>query len=248
MASNDAFVLSPRTLAQEKQRETIVMVRWALILTCAYLMLLGRSTAGPSWLGPLLVAAYLGSNLAVGRMARANVSRQSFKIGVAVLDTCFITASLWIAQQLSVELLLLCLGVLILAIAGLSLGVIAGVTIALSVVSLVVTWFGGGQMIWQSSLLLRVPFLLAAALVVALLVEAPGSRGGAQPEANTDELLETLAKQVAQQADAIRNCRSALAGGETGPARDALEDVVLLNCQMGRALAQLQPEASRRAA
>jgi hypothetical protein len=103
-------------------------------------------------------------------------------------------------------------------------------------------------MIWQSSLLLRVPFLLGAALVVALLVEAPGSRGGAQSEANTDELLETLAKQVAQQADAIRNCRSALAGGETGPARDALEDVVLLNCQMGRALAQLQPEASRRAA
>ena len=248
MASNDAFVLSPRTLAQEKQRETIVMVRWALILTCAYLMLLGRSTAGPSWLGPLLVAAYLGSNLAVGRMARANVSRQSFKIGVAVLDTCFITASLWIAQQLSVELLLLCLGVLILAIAGLSLGVIAGVTIALSVVSLVVTWFGGGQMIWQSSLLLRVPFLLAAA---TRRLDQQGNdqrRGGAQPEANTDELLETLAKQVAQQADAIRSCRTALAGGETGPARDALEDVVLLNCQMGRALAQLQPEASRRAA
>jgi len=132
MASNDALVLSPRTAALEKQRESIVMVRWALILTCAYLMLLRRDASGPYWLGPLLVAAYLGSNLAVGRMGRTHISGQAFKIGVAVLDTCFITASLWIAGQLSVELLLLCLGVLILAIAGLSLGVIAGVTIALS--------------------------------------------------------------------------------------------------------------------
>ena len=41
MASNDALVLSPHSAALEKRRETIVMVRWALILTCAYLMLLG---------------------------------------------------------------------------------------------------------------------------------------------------------------------------------------------------------------
>jgi hypothetical protein len=247
MASNDALVLSPRTAALEKQRETIVMVRWALILTCAYLMLLRRDASGPYWLGPLLVAAYLGSNLAVGRMARTHISGQAFKIGVAVLDTCFITASLWIAGQLSVELLLLCLGVLILAIAGLSLGVIAGVTIALSVISLVVNWLGGSQLIWQSSVLLRVPFLLGAALVVALLVEAPGSRSGGARD-SSDDLLETLVTQVGQQGEAIRNCRAALAGGETGPARDALEDILLLNHQMERALANLQPEASRRAA
>jgi hypothetical protein len=247
MASNDALVLSPRTLTLEKQRETIVMVRWALTLTCAYLMLLRKDAAGPSWLGPLLVAAYLASNLAVGRMSRTYVGLQGFKIGVAVLDTCFITASLWIAQQLSVELLLLCLGVLILAIAGLSLGIIAAVTIALSIVSLVVTWFGGTLVIWQSSVLLRVPFLLGAALVVALLVEAPGSRGDAAME-TADELLETLATQVAQQGEAIRSCRAALADGATATARAALEDVVLLNHQMGRALARTQPETARSAA
>src|SRR5262249_19366555 len=129
MASHDAVVLTSRAAGLEKQRETIVMVRWALILTCAYLMLVGKSTAGPAWLGPLLVAAFLASNLFIGRTPRENFGRQSFKVAIAVMDTLFIAASLYVAQQLSVELLLLCLGVLVMAIAGLPLGVIAGVTI-----------------------------------------------------------------------------------------------------------------------
>jgi len=248
MAINDGLVLSSHSMALERRRETIVLVRWALILTCAYLMLLGRSTAGPSWLGPVLVAAYLASNLTMGRLPRAYFGSQSLKIGVAVLDTFFIAAALWVAQQLSVELLLLCLGVLILAIAGLSLGVIAGVTLALSLASLAVAWFSGTQIIWQTSMLLRVPFLLGAALVFALLVESPsGHRTAAQPEA-PDDLLESLGSLVAQQNEAIRRCSVAMAEGAAATARQALEDVVLHNRQMARALARLQPEATRSAA
>jgi hypothetical protein len=235
-------------MALERRRETVVLVRWALILTCAYLMLLGRATAGPTWLGPLLVAAYLASNLVIGRMPRAYFGLPSLKIGVALLDTCFIAASLWVAQQLSVDLLLLCLGVLVMAIAGLSLGIIAGVTLALSVASLAAAWFGGSQIIWQSSMLLRVPFLLGAALVFALLVEGPSARSKArQPEAPED-LLDGLSALVAKQHDAIRRCSMAMAEGAANTAREALEDVILHNRQMARALARLQPEATRSAA
>src|SRR5690606_36454827 len=85
----------------------IVTVRWALILTCAYLMLLGRGSGVPTGVGPLLIAAYLTSNLLVGR-ARQPLT-QVTKLGIAVLDSAFIAASLWVAGQLSVELLLLCL-------------------------------------------------------------------------------------------------------------------------------------------
>src|SRR5258708_437300 len=109
MASTDALVLSPRATL-EQQRDTIVLVRWALILTCAYLMLLG-TTVGPMWLGPLLVAAFLGSNLVVGRFPHTYFGQQRFKISIAFMDVCFIAASLWVAQQLSGELFLLCLGV-----------------------------------------------------------------------------------------------------------------------------------------
>ena len=248
MASNDALVLSSRGIALERRRETVVLVRWALILTCAYLMLLGRNPTGPAWLGPLLVAAYLGSNLVVGRLPRDYFERQSFKIGVALLDTWFITASLWVAQQLSVELFLLCLGVLVLAIAGLRLGIIALVTIGLSLASLAATWIGGSQVVWQSSMLLRVPFLLGAALVFALLVESPNSRRALAVAAAPDDLLDSLATLVGQQNDAIRRCGVALGEGASSTARDALEDVVLQNRQMARALARLQPDAARSAA
>ena len=247
MASNDALVLS-HNAALERQRETIVMVRWALILTCAYLTLFGRGTTGPSWLGPLLVAAFLASNVVVGRMARSYFGLQSFKIGVAVMDTCFIAASLWVAQQLSVELLLLCLGVLILAIAGLSLGVIAAVTIALSLASLIVAWLGGTQIVWQSSILLRVPLLLGAALVFALLVEGQGGRRAATSHTTTDDLLDNLASHVTKQHEAIRRYSAAMAENAAGSARDAMEDIVLHNRQMEQKLARFQPESARKAA
>jgi hypothetical protein len=249
MASNDALVLSPRSAALEKQRETIVLVRWALILTCAYLMVLGRSTSGPTWFGPLLVAAFLGSNLIVGRMARPYFGMQSFKIAMAVMDTCFIAASLWVAQQLSVELLLLCLGVLVMAIAGLSLGVIAAVTMGLSLASLAVAWVGGAQFVWQSSVLLRVPLLLGAALVFALLVEGQGSRRAATP-VKSDDLISALAGHVASQQEAIRRYSTAVADNSPGAARDAMEEIALHNRQMAQKLARWQPviQATRSAA
>jgi len=243
MASNDSFALSSRSAGLERRRDTIVLVRWALILTCAYLMLLGRATAGPSWLAPILVAAFLGSNLLLGRMPRENFGRQSFKVAVAIMDTLFIAASLYVAQQLSVELLLLCLGVLVMAIAGLSLGVIAGVTIGMTVVSLLVNWTMGSEVVLHTSLLLRVPFLLGAALVFALLVEGGGRRGATAMPETTDDLVDTLAAHVHKQNEAIRRYQSAMADNAGSSARSAIEDVMLHNRQMAQTLSRYQPEA-----
>jgi hypothetical protein len=250
MASNDALVLSPRSAALEKQRETIVLVRWALILTSAYLVLLGHSTAAPGWLGPLLIAAFLGSNVIVGRLPRPYFAQQTFKIGVAVMDTCFIAASLWAGGQLSVELLLLCLGVLVMAIAGLSLGIIAAVTIGLSVASVGVAWVGGLEIVWQSSVLLRVPLLLGAALVFALLVEGQSARRVSAAPVSDDDLISTLATHVTSQHEALRRYHAAMADHSSGAARDAIEEVALHNRQMAQKLARWQPvvQATRSAA
>lgn len=223
-------------------RSAIVSVRWALILTCAYLMLLGRAPGLPAWLGPALIAAYLASNLVVGRAALP--MRQAVKVGIALLDSCFIAASLWVAGQLSVELLLLCLGVLVLAIAGLSVGTIAAVTIGLSIASLGVGWVTGNASLMQSSVLLRVPFLLGAAMVFALLVD---TRRGSQP-AESGDMMESLTAHVTQQNDAIRRCSAALADGAVASARSAMEDVVFHNRQMAQKLGRFRPEGARHAA
>jgi hypothetical protein len=246
MASHDALVLTPHGAALEQQRDTIVLVRWALILTCAYLMLLAKDTAGPMWLAPALIAAFLGSNLIVGRMARTAFAHQSFKIAVAVMDTCFIAASLWVAQQLSIELLLLCLGVLVMAIAGLRLVTIAAVAVVMSAISVAVGWLGGADIVWQSSVLLRVPFLLGAALVFAVLVQGQGTRRAPAPAVTADDLLETITTHVARQQEAIRRYSTAMADGATATARDAMEDIVLHNRQMDQKLARWVPEVAAR--
>lgn len=233
-----AFVDSGR----DARPATIVMVRWALILTCAYLMLLGPGTGLPYWVGPLLVAAYLASNLVLGRMASDHVT-QPVVIGIAMLDTVFIAASLWVAGQLSVELLLLCLGVLVLAIAGLSLATIAAVTIGMSVASLLVGWTTGSERILESSVLLRVPFLLGAAMVFALLVNGGRRASSAAPEDG-----EQLGSQVARQNDALRRCTVALNTGSVVDAREALQDAIFYNRQMAQRIGTAHVDATRNAA
>ncbi|MFN8644201.1 MAG: hypothetical protein U0802_22035 [Candidatus Binatia bacterium] len=221
----------------------IVTVRWALILTCAYLMLLGRGAGEiPPWVGPLLIAVYLASNLVIGRAQQPYT--QGLKVGIAILDSCFVAASLWVAGQLSVELLLLCLGVLVLAIAGLSVGTIAAVTIGLSLASLAVGGLTGNASLLQSGVLLRVPFLLGAAMVFALLVDHRRTAG----TIDSDDVMESLNAHVTQQNDAIRRCTAALADGATNSARAALEDVVFHNRQMASKLGRFRPEGTRHAA
>ena len=229
--------------ARDQNGSAIVTVRWALILTCAYLMLLGRGAEDlPPWVGPLLIAAYLASNLVVGRAQQP--FSQGLKVGVAVLDSCFIAASLWVAGQLSVELLLLCLGVLVLAIAGLSVGTIAAVTIGLSVASLAMGGLTGNASLLQSGVLLRVPFLLGAAMVFALLVDHRRTAG----TVDSGDMMESLNAHVSQQNDAIRRCTAALADGATNSARAAMEDVVFHNRQMASKLGRFRPEGTRHAA
>ncbi|MEO8604586.1 MAG: hypothetical protein ABI629_18595 [bacterium] len=240
MAQYEPFVLDSRM-------STIVTVRWALVLTCAYLILLGPGNGLPYWLGPLLVAAYLGSNLLIGRIAADSMS-QVMKIGIAVLDTCFIAASLWVAGQLSVELLLLGLGVLVMAIAGLRLGIIAAVTLGMAIASLLVGWATGNERILQSGVLLRVPFLLGAAMVFAQLV---GS-GRRSPGGGSDEFSEGLTAHLAQQNEALRTCTAALNEGSVVNAREALQDAIFHNRQMSQSLGHSSssplPLSARRAA
>ncbi|MDX2167344.1 MAG: hypothetical protein SF182_09785 [Deltaproteobacteria bacterium] len=230
--------------ARDTRPGTIVTVRWALILTCAYLILLGPGSGLPPWLGPLLVAAYLASNLVLGRMPTDQLS-QGVMIGIAMLDTLFIAASLWVAGQLSVELLLLCLGVLVLAIAGLSLGIIAAVTIGMSIASLLVGWATGSERILESSVLLRVPFLLGAAMVFAQLVSS-GKRAGAPKTAEV--VSEGMGSHLAQQNDALRRCTAALNAGSVVDAREALQDAIFHNRQMAQRLGPGVVDAARNAA
>jgi hypothetical protein len=213
-------------------RENIVMVRWVLIIASAYLMLFSDGAPGAKGIGPVVIVLFLASNLVVSRLPEERFTTHGLKIGIAAFDTLVITTAAYIAGQVSVELLLLFLAVVVLAAAGLELGVIARVTLALSVTDILLMWLTGNELVWHSSMLLRIPFLLSAGLVYGALVEA----GFAQPGTGRRMPLvavDAVTRALVSQRDAIGRCQTALADGASrAAALNALNEIAGHNQEM----------------
>ena len=235
MSQDVAMAWSAPAPSGVQRRDMIVTVRWALILACSYLVLFSEGSASRV-LGPLVVAVYLASNLIIGRMRPETVNQQQFNVGVALFDSVFIGLCLYLAGQLEVELVVLCLGILVLAIAGFRLGVIAGATLALTAAYVVLVWLGGSESLWKSSMLLRLPFLLCAALAYSWMTETSKSH-----VAEKGAVVNRLVADLGAQLDAIHRCQSAVGGDKA--ARTALEDVATLNQAMKAKLLESQQAA-----
>lgn len=228
--------------ANASRRETIVLVRWALIIACSYLILFSEGSSGALGFGPVVIAIFLGSNLVIGRLSPDLIETQQFSITIVVVDTLLIIASLYFAGQLLVELIVLCLGVLFLAVAGLRLSSIAAVTLGMTLAYLVIVALSGGESLWRSSMLLRVPFLLCAAIVYAWVTDGKRlseSAQGAQGPSDVSALRADLSVQL----EAIRHCQTAISDGSLSAARTALDEVTAHNQMMQAKLADLQSKA-----
>jgi hypothetical protein len=205
-----------------------------LTIACSYMVLFGRSDV--ELLGPaLIIVALLATNLVIGRLQPAVVQSQQFTIGIGLLDTLLIVGSLWVAQQLSVELVLLCLGIVILAVAGLRLGTIAVAACAMTIGYLVIVALVGSESPWRASTLLRMPFLFTAAIVYAWFVEV-GRRPSAL-QARSDATAHDLDAELSSQLDAINRCEAAMRDGSQGAVETALREIVSRNQVMRAKLA-----------
>jgi hypothetical protein len=211
IAKSTAFVSSiedrPATLGRHP---TILLVQWALALACIYMLLFSEGSRGVMGLGGVVILAFLVTNFALGRL---NLPQsRSLTIGIGLVDAVLIIASLQVAGQLSVELVLLCLGIVILSVAGLRLATIAGASLAMMFTYLVIVAWTGNESPWHAGTLLRLPFLFTAAVVYAWFVELGRAQSGSSPAPATGVR--------ARQLEAIRRCRSALQEGTS----DAVEN------------------------
>ncbi len=225
-------------MADTNVRETIIMVRWVLITACGYLILFSDHAPLNPVAGPIVVAAFLASNLLLGRLPREQFGTRGFKIAIGAVDTVLIAISLYLGDQFSVEMLMLFLAVVVLAAAGLEIGVIARITLALSVADVALVWLTGNELAWRSSMLLRVPFLLSAGLVYGALVEAGFAPGG-----NMHRIplvaIDALTAGLLSQRDAILRCQSAMADGGSAAARVALQEIATQNEEMQAKIGRL---------
>jgi len=229
-------------------RDTIVLVRWALTITCAYLVLFSEQSRGATGLASLVIVTFLASNLIIGRLPARTIAWTGFHLSVATLDTVLIGLSLFCAGQLSAELVVLLLGVLVLAIAGIRLGIIAALTIGMAGLSLLMVSVNGSEPLRHSSMLLRVPFLLAAAVAYAWLAES-GRHDPAEEKRATD-VVGDMAHDLSVQFEMIERCQAAAAQGLVSATQGLLAEIAQANIQMRAkttAGVQLPEVESRRA-
>jgi hypothetical protein len=221
------------SVAGDERCSVIISARWALIMGCAYLILFSRHGVTPAGLG--VIAVFLASNFFLTRIP-SGVRSRGFQLALASTDTVLICAALYVAGELTIELLVLFLGVLVLAIAGLPSWAIATVTLLMGAAYLGMVWLvGGSSATWQSSTLLRAPFLLGVALSYAALIDASGARV---------RNAAVLARELALQLDAIKRCQAALTTGADGTVHATLREMerrsemVLTQFDQGRADAE----------
>lgn len=213
--SMQARGLSARSTAGDDRGQVVVSARWALIMGCAYLILFSARGVSPTGLG--VIAIFLASNFFLARMQPEWIRSHTFQLGLAAADTVMICAALYAAGEFTIELLVLFLGVLVLAIAGLPSWAIAACTVLMGAAYLTMVWLaGGGAATWQSGTLLRAPFLLGVALSYASLVDASGVRL---------RRAASLAHELVLQLEGIRQCQAALASGAEGTVEATLREM-----------------------
>lgn len=206
-----------------ERHRAIIHIQWALALACAYLLLFNEQA---TWTveKAVVVVALLTVSIVLGRIKPARTRADSFGVVLGLTDAILIVASLYVAGQLTPPIVMLCLGVLILSIAGLRVGVIAVLTLLMTGVYLLVVWKTGEESFLRTSVLLRVPILFTSAITFAWLVEA-GS-----PSTNTIATTprEEIEAFLARQQNAIERCTTALRDGASDAATAALADIATL--------------------
>ncbi len=184
--------------------QAVVLLRYTLIISVAYLLLVKHEfSSAPSGL-ILLIAVALMSNVVMAQLPARITDSTTFSGGVILGDTLWITAALLYSGLFGAEFFSLYFFVLLLAAIGENLGLIVVGTIAVCTAYIfVLSATGGSASFWNSGLLIRIPFLLTAAAFYGYLVdrvrwERQRAREGADTVAHLEEIQRELAQHALQ--------------------------------------------------
>ncbi len=170
------------------KRQTVVLLRWVLIIAFSYLLLLDANTTTVQPHLVVLIAVALASNLVIGRMPEQWAERRLFDFGVVLFDAAWVTLGLIWAPNVSGDLFLLYFLVMFVAAMGESLPMIVGSAAVVSAVyGTMLSLQAGQDFRLTTAALLRVPFLFVVALFYGYFVTEIRGRRGEAAEARLRE-------------------------------------------------------------
>jgi signal transduction histidine kinase len=172
-----------------------LLLRYTLIVSTAYLLLVEREFALPPVGVLLLIVLALASNVGFAQLPERITARPMFSAAVIVCDTLWITATLVYGGQFGADFFYLYFFVLLLAAIGESLQVIALTAVVVCAAYLYVLQANGTMLSWwHSPSLIRLPFLFTTAAFYGYLVD----RARREQRQAREEAFGDLEKLVAQ--------------------------------------------------
>lgn len=154
----------------EGDRRYFILLRYVLIIAAAYLLLFEGETAAPVVI--TLIAGALASNVFLSCLPQ-NLLLRPFTVGLIICtDIGWIAIGLWYKGSFGSDIFFLYFFVLFLAAIGEDLILIVVAAVLLSALDLTLFVIPGQyKSMWTSSSLIRVPFILTAALFYGHLTE-----------------------------------------------------------------------------
>ena len=194
-------------MAIDSTNRALLLLRYTLIITTAYLLLVEDQFAVPSIGIMIVVAVALTSNVVIAQLPDRLTGSSTFGLGVVVADTLWITGALVHSGRFNAEFFYLYFFILLLAAIGENLRsiVVGAVAVCLAYIY-VLTATGGSWSLWQSPSLIRIPFLFTAAAFYGYLVERTRSerqRADIVEKARerAEEALQAKTEQLREEAD-----------------------------------------------
>jgi signal transduction histidine kinase len=152
--------------------QTILLLRWALIIATAYLVLFHRPLIETPPLVALFVALYLSSNVVVGVLLRRFRSTRFFLIVIVLFDTLAVSIALLLTQKVTSDFFLLYFVVMLIGTMTESLTSVIVAALLISLVHLyTVARFVGFDELIRTGHLVRIPFLFVVGLFFGHLVQ-----------------------------------------------------------------------------
>ncbi len=182
--------------------QAFVLLRYTLIIAMASLLFVELDFSTPPAGLILLIVAALASNVVMGQLPARITEATAFNASIILGDTLWMTAALLYSGLFGTEFFYLYFFVLLLAAIGESLGLIAVSTIAVCTAYVfVLSAAGASAPLWVAEFLIRIPFLLAAAVSYGYLVNrVRREQQRAREEAHTVARLEEIQRKLTDHA------------------------------------------------
>jgi signal transduction histidine kinase len=199
-------------VTQLSKIRAFLLLRYTLIVSTAYLIIVERHFEQASTEAMLLITAALASNVLIAQLPRRITDSMRFAMVILVCDTLWITAALLISGSFNSEFFFLYFFVLLLAAIGESLRLIAiGACVVCGAYLFGRSATDGTWSMWATPNLIRIPFLFSTAIFYGYLVERTRREGkrADDAEALAAQLDRTLTElrllhERAQEADRIK--------------------------------------------